>query len=149
MIYTVTNITHTSDDQHRRGHRLREFRKGRVQIGPRNILEGRSATFSQQMYESYKDRIEQYLKIGMIRLTKKEENGSAEEVEVVLTDVTVDSIDESDGLGVPAAGVSIEPEVAVSEEPVDPEAVSDEPTAPESSVIEVAPKKKGRPPKEK
>lgn len=149
MIYTVTNITHTSDDQHRRGHRIREFRKGRVQIGPRNILEGRSATFSQQMYESYKDRIEQYLKIGMIRLTKKEENGSAEEVEVVLTDVTVDSIDELKDLSGPADDILSEPTVMVSEEPSELEVISEESTTPEALVTEATAKKKGRPPKEK
>lgn len=68
MIYVIHNIAHTSDDKHRRGHRVRELRKGRVQIGPRSIAEGRSASFSDAVYAQYKERIEHYVAIGMVRV---------------------------------------------------------------------------------
>ena len=68
MIYVIHNITHTSDDRHRRGHRLRDLRKGRVQIGPRTIDEGRSASISASMYAQHKERIDHYVSIGMVRV---------------------------------------------------------------------------------
>lgn len=151
MHYVVTNITHTSDDHHRRGHRVREFRKGRVQIGPRNILEGRSASFSEDMYEAYKTRIEHYLAIGMIKVVKV-----GAPVDLVDPGVSVDQISE-DVQG-------------VSETPVEAQPLDEAPPPESAAVVELsessgelalipdegasldslqAPKRRGRPPKEK
>lgn len=154
MIYVITNITHTSDDQHRRGHRHREFRKGRVQIGPRNILEGRSATFSEDMYEAYKPRIEHYLTIGMIKVVRMGEYGDAEGQEILPENVEAQEDAPADVVASEDAPIA-DVQAAVSEE-LEPTVVADPApetvesgAAPEDAPVEQPAKRKGRPPKEK
>jgi hypothetical protein len=149
VIYVITNLIHTSGDQHRRGHRLREFRKGRVQIGPRSIDEGRSASFSEEMYNQYKERIDHYQQIGMIKVVSF---GGPDPVipaeDPVILQETVSVVE--------AASASVEP----AQEAAAPESVSEpaEIPAPEKSdsvdpeeEVPAAPaaKRRGRPPKEK
>lgn len=155
MIYVITNITHTSDDQHRRGHRLREFRKGRVQIGPKNILEGRSASFSEEMYQAHKARIDRYLEIGMIKMvahgeTVGEQVAVADVVEPQVVDVEAAVISEVEGVA--DQPTQVEEPAPEAEPQVEPEAVgAAAPTVeePAQSAVESGAKRKGRPPREK
>lgn len=165
VIYIVTNIIHTTEDKHRRGHRTHEVRKGRVQIGPRNILEGRSATFSEQMYRTYKSRIDHYLAAGMIRLTQKGEAGevaaqeilppAAEAPEVVMETPPAAPQDAPVEEPAPVEVLAEETEETPAEEPAPepepapPVEVADFSGLDDPEVVEVAPKKRGRPPKEK
>ena len=149
MIYVITNLTHTSDDQHRRGHRLREFRKGRVQIGPRSIDEGRSASFSEEMYNQYKARIDHYVEIGMIRV-EVFGAGAPSSGETAATEELV-STPELIAEAPAVVEVPEEPEVTEETPAANPAPESVEDTAPlaEEAPADQPAKRKGRPPKEK
>jgi hypothetical protein len=150
VIYVVKNITHTSDDQHRRGHRLREIRKARVQIGIRSIEEGRSASFSEEMYQQYKDRIDHYVSIGMIQVTA---HGAPAEATAETTSVEAPAQPEVTPEVVAEEPVAAEPSPEVVEVKVEDEVAvetsTEAPIATEEVVEDTTPKKRGRPPKEK
>lgn len=145
MIYVITNVTHTSDDQHRRGHRVREFRKGRVQIGPRSIDEGRSASISEELYLQFKDRIDHYVSIGMVKVqvlggspaVAEVSETPAVEAEVVIATPAEPTTKIESAPAVESDQIIESPEESLSEVPE------------EENVEIVAPKRKGRPPKEK
>lgn len=80
MSYQIINLVGTSDDTPRRGHRLRLLRKGRVQIGQLNIREGRSATVSDEVYETFRDRIAEYQAAGVVRVRRVLPEGGFEDL---------------------------------------------------------------------